>query len=121
LRLYTERYGHAAGNHVILTMTEILRECTREMVDTLACLKEDEFAVVLPQTTPDQATEIIQRIMLSFVESGFTGLYLSIGIVSCPRDERNTLLEDVRQVMTGMRHALADARNNGKNCVIFRS
>ena len=120
-RFHIERYGHAAGDHVLLTMTEILRECTREMVDTLARLKEDEFAVVLPQTTPDQAAEIIQRIMLSFVESGFLGLHLSIGLVSCPRDEKNTLLEDLRQVLTEMRRALADARNDGKNCVIFRS
>jgi len=120
-RFYVERYGHAAGDHVLLTVAEILRECTREMVDTLARLKEDEFAVVLPQTTPDQAAEIIQRVMLSFVENGFTGLYLSIGIVVCPRDEANTLMEDMRLVIGEMRHALADARDDGKNCVIFRS
>jgi diguanylate cyclase (GGDEF)-like protein len=120
-RQYVERYGHAAGDHALLTVTEILRECTREMVDTLSRLKEDEFAVVLPQTTPDQAAEIIQRIMLSFVESGFAGLHLAVGVVACPRNERNTLMEDMRQVMAEMRHALADARNDSKNCVIFRS
>ncbi|MDR3089705.1 MAG: diguanylate cyclase [Desulfobulbaceae bacterium] len=120
-RQYIERYGHAAGDHVLLTMTEILRECTREMVDTLARLREDEFAVVLPQTTPDQAAEIIQRVMLSFVENGFAGLYLSIGVVSCPRNESNTLTGDMRASLAEMRHALADARNDGKNCVIFRS
>ena len=120
-RPYMERYGHAAGNHVLLTMAEILRECTRENVDTLARLKEDEFAIVLPQTTPDQAAEIIQRIMLSFVESSFNGLYLSVGIVSCPRNEGNTVMEDLSQVLAEMRHALADARNDGKNCIVFRS
>jgi len=119
--LYIERYGHTAGSHVLLTITEILRECTREMVDTLARLKENEFAIILPQTTPDQAAEIIQRIMLSFVESAFAGLYLSIGVVSCPRNDKNTLMEDMRQVVAEMRHALTDARNDGKNCVIFRS
>jgi diguanylate cyclase (GGDEF)-like protein len=120
-RQYAARYGHAAGDHVLLTMTDILRECTREIVDTLSHLKEDEFGIILPQTTPDQATEIIQRIVLSFVESGFTGLHLAVGAVACSRDERNTPVEDMHQVMAEMRHALADARNDSKNCVIFRS
>jgi len=120
-RQYIVRYGHAAGDHVLLTVAEILRECTREMVDTLSRLKENEFAVVLPQTTPDQAAEIIQRIMLSFVESGFAGLHLAVGVVVCPRDERNTLMEDMRRVIAEMHHALADAQNDSKNCVIFRS
>lgn len=118
---YVERRGHAAGNRVLLTMAAILHKCTREMVDTLARLKEDEFAIILPQTTPDQGAEIIQRIMLSFVENGLIGLglYLSIGIVSCPRHEANTLSEDILHVAAEMRRALTDARNDGKNCVIF--
>jgi len=120
-RQYVARYGHAAGDHVLLTMTDILRECTREIVDTLAHLRENEFAVILPQTTPDQAAEIIQRIVLSFVENGFTGLHLAVGAVACSRDERNSLTEDTHQMIAEMRHALADARNDSKNCVIFRS
>ncbi len=84
---YNDNYGHQEGDKVLINLAEILKECTRESVDLCFRLGGDEFAVLLPQATANQGTEIVQRILLSFIEKNFGTTTLSIGLVSCKRNE----------------------------------
>lgn len=117
---YNDRYGHAKGDKVLETTGRILEECTRNSVDLSFRLGGDEFAVLLPQTSADQATEIVQRILLRFVEYGYEGTTLSIGIISCKRNGDLTLEVDALAMKEKADKAMYEAKNSGKNCVVFR-
>ena len=117
---YNDSYGHDSGDKVLIALSDIMREGTRNSVDLCFRLGGDEFAVLLPQTTATQATEIVQRILLKFVESDFGGTTLSIGIISCYRKKDVSATEDLTHMLKRADQAMYDAKNSGKNCVICR-
>jgi diguanylate cyclase (GGDEF)-like protein len=117
---YNDTFGHNEGDKVLIALSDTIKECTRNSVDLCFRLGGDEFAVLLPQTTATQATEIVQRILLKFVESNFNGTTLSIGIVSCKRDKDISAEEDLAQMQKRADQAMYDAKHSGKNCVICR-
>lgn len=117
---YNDEHGHQEGDKVLINLADILRECTRDKVDMCFRLGGDEFAVLLPQATANQGTEIVQRILLSFVEQSFGITTLSIGLVSCKRNEKLPREEDEIAIRERADQAMYDAKNNGKNCVVAR-
>ena len=117
---YNDQHGHLAGDKVLIDLAEILKECTRESVDMCFRLGGDEFAVLLPQATANQGTEIVQRILLSFVEQNFGSTTLSIGLVSCRRNEGLPKESDEIAIKEMADKAMYDAKNKGKNCVVTR-
>lgn len=117
---FNDTFGHHEGDQVLIGLARILEECTRTNVDMSYRLGGDEFAVLLPQTTGTQATEIVQRILLRYIESGFGNTTLSIGVVSCRRNMDTPLGEDEARMKQRADQAMYDAKNSGKNCVICR-
>lgn len=117
---YNDKYGHQEGDKVLINLAHILQECTRESVDMCFRLGGDEFGVLLPQATANQGTEIVQRILLSFVEQNFGIITLSIGLVSCQRNENVHREDDERAIKERADRAMYDAKHNGKNCVVTR-
>jgi two-component system cell cycle response regulator len=119
-KLYNDSHGHDAGDQVLISLASVMNECTRNSVDMCFRFGGDEFAVLLIQTTGNQTTEIVQRIQLRFVESDFDATTLSIGIVSCRRNDKISLEEDTGHMQKRADLAMYDAKNSGKNCVICR-
>lgn len=117
---YNDMYGHAEGDKVLVSLADILVECTRTNVDMAFRLGGDEFAVILPQTTANQATEIVQRILLKYLEENYGKTTLSIGIVSCARNEKKDLDTDLEYMKDRADKAMYEAKNSGKNCVVCR-
>jgi diguanylate cyclase (GGDEF)-like protein len=117
---YNDKYGHQEGDKVLINLAHILQECTRESVDMCFRLGGDEFGVLLPQANANQGTEIVQRILLSFVEQNFGIITLSIGLVSCQRNENVQREDDERAIKERADRAMYDAKHNGKNCVVTR-
>ncbi len=117
---YNDRHGHLEGDKILISLGEILEECTRNNVDMAFRLGGDEFAVLLPQTSANQATEIVQRILLRYIESNYGKTTLSIGIVSCDRDPELELEEDINRMKERADKAMYEAKKSGKNCVICR-
>jgi two-component system, cell cycle response regulator len=117
---YNDNYGHQLGDKVLVSLGKILDECTRNSVDMTFRLGGDEFAVLLPQTNATQATEIVQRILLHFVENNFGGTTLSIGIVSCRRNPAISLEQDGEKMKDRADKAMYEAKQSGKNCVFCR-
>lgn len=117
---YNDNYGHQRGDKVLVSLGKILDECTRNSVDMTFRLGGDEFAVLLPQTNATQATEIVQRILLHFVENNFGGTTLSIGIVSCRRNPVISLEQDGEKMKERADKAMYEAKQSGKNCVFCR-
>ena len=117
---YNDSHGHDEGDKVLIALGDIMKISTRNSVDLCFRLGGDEFAVLLPQTTATQATEIVQRILLRFVESDFDGTTLSIGTISCKRDRSLSLSADIAYMQKRADQAMYDAKHSGKNCVICR-
>lgn len=56
-----DTFGHGAGDALLVEATARLRRCTRA-VDTLARIGGDEFVLLLPGTTADEAVLVAERI-----------------------------------------------------------
>lgn len=67
-----DRYGHAAGDAVLIEVARRLVECTRAS-DTVARLGGDEFAVLLEDISIGEAFEIADRILESLSEGTQVG------------------------------------------------
>ncbi len=117
---YNDKLGHQEGDKALMSLAEIMKECTRESVDMCFRLGGDEFAVLLPQATPSQGTEVVQRILLSFLERNFGRTSLSIGLLSCKRNKKVPKEEDERAMKERADQAMYDAKKSGKNCVVAR-
>lgn len=117
---YNDKYGHFEGDKVLISLGDIIEDCTRHNVDMAFRLGGDEFVVLLPQTSADQATEIVQRILLKFLEANFGKTGLSIGIVSCERTSELTLEEDLVRMKSKADKAMYEAKKSGKACVVCR-
>jgi diguanylate cyclase (GGDEF)-like protein len=117
---YNDKLGHQEGDKALISLAEIMKECTRESVDMCFRLGGDEFAVLLPQATASQGTEVVQRILLTFLERNFGATSLSIGLVSCKRNKQIPKEEDEQAMKERADQAMYDAKKSGKNCVVTR-
>ena len=118
---YNDKFGHPAGDEVLIGLGKIMADCTREKVDMCFRLGGDEFGVLLPQASFDQGVEIAQRILSNFVEKRFGQTTLSIGLVACKRDKSLSLEDDERRMKEQADQAMYEAKNGGKNCIITRT
>ncbi len=114
-----DSYGHLFGNLVLKTLAKVIRSCIRE-VDILVRYGGEEFVVILPQTTKNDAKSIGERIR-SQVESAIfqdkaqktkTSLTVSLGVASYPVDS-----EDQEELIKKVDQALYLAKGKGKNLV----
>lgn len=120
-KVYNDDYGHQKGDQVLVALAEILKDCTRESVDLCFRIGGDEFAVLLPQATPSQGTEIVQRILLSYIERGYGTTSLSIGLIACKRNKDVEKKEDEAAMKERADRAMYEAKKSGKNCVVTRA
>ncbi len=74
-----DQHGHAAGDAVLVAVSERLRESTRG-TDVLARLGGDEFAVLLEVRDDDELRTVAQRVLRSLRQPVvFDGLSLTVG------------------------------------------
>lgn len=75
-----DTWGHPAGDAVLVALGRILKNTTREQIDTAARIGGEEFAVLLPETGLEQAQRVAQM-MSSGVRSqifSFDGQQFSV-------------------------------------------
>lgn len=118
---YNDQYGHLEGDKVLIALGRLMEECTRRNVDLNFRLGGDEFGILLLETNADQATEIVQRILLRFVEMRYGNTTLSIGVVSCRRDENLSIEDDEVRLKRKADRAMYEAKEGGKNTVICKA
>jgi diguanylate cyclase len=69
---FNDTHGHLLGDQVLRSFGQILRESTRE-TDVVARYGGEEFAVILPETTCEQALEVAKRIRKNLARHPFWG------------------------------------------------
>jgi diguanylate cyclase (GGDEF)-like protein len=74
-----DRYGHAAGDAVLRTIGAIARCAIRES-DLIARLGGEEFAILLPDTTIEQALAVCERLRINVAQARTFGEGAVIGV-----------------------------------------
>lgn len=86
LKKINDTYGHLVGSRAICRLADILRVACRS-IDTAARYGGDEFAVVLPESRPTAAAQVLNRICETLASDGEEPrLSVSAGIASYPQD-----------------------------------
>jgi len=85
LKQINDRYGHLTGSHALCRVADVLSFCRD--IDTAARYGGDEFAVVLPETGAEAASQVAQRICDSIAHDGMgPALSVCIGVAVYPQD-----------------------------------
>jgi diguanylate cyclase (GGDEF)-like protein len=98
-KVVNDSHGHAAGDEVLRVLGRMLRDIVRTPTDLAARLGGEEFAVLLPDTTVDQAEVVCSRVhdclaMHPFEDAGVTfHVTLSIGVVQCQGHSAEAMLK----------------------------
>lgn len=86
LKKINDNLGHLAGTRAIVRVAEALRSHCRGM-DTAARYGGDEFALVLPESGPEAAQQVAERIAARLADDGEEPrLSASIGMAVYPQD-----------------------------------
>ncbi len=93
LRDINNAYGHLAGDAVLHGIAEVFRKQLRHY-DVPARFGGEEFAILLPETGPEQAMEIAERIRRAVADRAFNvdtssepiRATISLGVASYPKD-----------------------------------
>jgi diguanylate cyclase (GGDEF)-like protein len=113
-----DRFGHQAGDEVLRSFAEILRETVRD-IDVAARYGGEEFAVLLPQTDivgaealAERLREAVESRAMAEVQDSSVMVTASFGVASFPDAGTGPGL------FAAADEALYRAKRAGKNCVI---
>ncbi|GLR88663.1 GGDEF domain-containing protein [Bradyrhizobium iriomotense] len=114
-----DRFGHAAGDAVLVAVAKRLRASVRD-VDFVCRLGGDEFVVLLPHITDGEAALVAQRIIsrvsepFEFAPAARVGA--SIGLASAPRDGVTA-----DELLSAADRAMYEAKRRGKGGFVIHA
>jgi diguanylate cyclase (GGDEF)-like protein/PAS domain S-box-containing protein len=116
-KFVNDRFGHAAGDELIVKMAVLLKQCARAD-DTLARLGGDEFAILAFDCTPAAAVVLAERILALVRSRGIVvsphataRVTASVGIVTLDPSSDASADELALAADTAMYRAKANGRN----------
>ena len=114
-----DQFGHAAGDHVLRRVADIMNDCIRD-TDLLARYGGEEFALLASQTDLEGALYLAERIRDATARARFSvteddrthevSITVSLGVAPY-RGDRKAFFNDADR-------ALYSAKNAGKDCVV---
>lgn len=111
-----DAHGHLVGDQVLRELVSILSDNIREP-DLLARFGGEEFAVLMPNTSVEQAEKAAERLREAvsrhrFNKEGKTvRLTISLGVSICRSDD-----PDITRILQRADSALYEAKEQGRNC-----
>ena len=90
-KAYNDRFGHDAGNAALQAVGTALQEAGREQ-DIAVRYGGEEFVLIMPETSKDDAGRIADRVCSAIAELGSSpshpkrGVTMSLGVASYPAD-----------------------------------
>jgi diguanylate cyclase (GGDEF)-like protein len=116
---FNDTYGHPQGDVLLRLMATLLRTNTRS-VDHVGRYGGEEFLVILPETTSEDAYYLAERMRHVIETAGFpTGrdesvvMTVSVGVASFPEDAANA-----GDLVQRADEAMYQAKRSGKNRVL---
>ncbi|MBT6511352.1 MAG: GGDEF domain-containing protein, partial [Rhodospirillaceae bacterium] len=115
-----DTHGHAVGDEVLVELADRMKKLTRSS-DLPARIGGEEFVVVMPETAPEIANTVAERLRDGVANQPFEtsrdGLALSITI-SVGIANMNDQTEDPAELFRLADEALYKAKNGGRNRVV---
>ncbi|CAN5217205.1 GGDEF domain-containing protein [soil metagenome] len=112
-----DKFGHAAGDHLLQSLTKQIAQCTRQ-TDMIFRVGGEEFCILLKKSSKLGAKQLAERIRLGieklrcFSNTHLMQITASIGVASCRQyDTTKTLFEKADR-------ALYRAKKWGRNRVV---
>lgn len=109
---YNDTFGHLEGDKALASVAKILAESIREGQDSAYRYGGDEFMLILPDTTMEEAKVLLGRILDSVSSSAPAGLTFSIGMAdmaSC---------ESIETLINTVDRAMYEAKKAGGNQIV---
>ena len=116
-KVYNDRNGHQAGDRALEITAECLRAALRK-VDVASRYGGEEFSILLPQTTLQEAGVIADRIRRKIYGTAFThGKTQPLGAVSVSigLSALSPALDSAEAIVRAADRALYHAKSHGKN------
>ncbi|MBV9848395.1 MAG: sensor domain-containing diguanylate cyclase [Armatimonadetes bacterium] len=120
---YNDTYGHTQGDVLIKMVAGLLRANFRS-VDIVGRYGGEEFIVLLPETTKEEAGHTAERLRQSVAATAFPGFAddpemavlktVSLGVATLPQDA-----PDAEMLVMRADQALYEAKRGGKNRVVL--
>lgn len=109
-----DTFGHEAGDKVLVAIAQILNGCAR-VVDVVARVGGEEFAVILPNTDADGALEVAERMRTAVAQANWLAhpATISIGVATLE------IKETASRLCSRADAALYDAKASGRNRVVM--
>ncbi|MEM6532722.1 MAG: diguanylate cyclase [Myxococcota bacterium] len=113
-------FGHEAGDQVLKAVARATSGALREEIDTVARIGGEEFAILLPEATANDALTVAERIRSVISNAsrqipgpaGERGVTVSLGVA-----ELNESDEAISDVLRRADEALYRAKRSGRDCV----
>jgi diguanylate cyclase (GGDEF)-like protein/PAS domain S-box-containing protein len=102
LKVINDAFGHETGDKMIKKVANIFRICFRSE-DIISRYGGDEFAILLPSTTTEEALKIINRVKETCMKESNRVVPLSISMGVATKDKAsqdiNTIIKDADDLM----------------------
>jgi diguanylate cyclase (GGDEF)-like protein len=119
-KTFNDTYGHPQGDQLLRSIATILRANTRT-VDYVGRYGGEEFLILLPETSKDDACRMAERVRSAVEQRGHLTVEgetvyrtISVGVASYPEDALNP-----SELVQRADEALYRAKRSGKNRVIW--
>lgn len=115
LKSINDRYGHAVGDAVLVDLARLFQSKLRSS-DTLARWGGDEFVLLLPNASLENAALLMERIKSSVQENGFTSgakITWSCGIVQMREGA------SFHSMLTEADALMYDGKHKGKDAICY--
>lgn len=119
---YNDAYGHPQGDVLLTLLADLLRQNVRE-VDVVGRYGGEEFIIVMPETTKQEAWLSAERLRSAVASTGFPGFpddpemvvlkTISLGLATFPHDT-----DDIQTLVSIADQALYRAKRGGRNQVV---
>jgi diguanylate cyclase (GGDEF)-like protein len=112
-KAYNDEFGHPEGDEALKLVSQVIKDTVRG-VDVASRYGGEEFAILLPQTTAEEAETIAERIRRTIENTVFPArrVTVSIGVAS-----GSLSTSSARSLVSAADKALYQAKRNGRNNV----
>ena len=114
LKGYNDTYGHQQGDELLRELAKVILGNIRRDVDSAYRYGGDEFAVVLPHASRQQALMVGERLFAEYNKKDLTPTSLSIGLAKL-KGTRDTLEGDLETLIREADQALYRAKTSSGN------
>ena len=120
---YNDTYGHPQGDVLLKMLAGLLRDNVRA-VDTVGRYGGEEFIILMPETTKEEAAHTAERLRCAVADAVFPGFAddpdmvvfktISLGVATFPHDT-----DDAQTLVSLADQALYRAKRGGRNQVVL--